>query len=156
MKVDLKKSNETQERKDFSNIKTEIEEKDPSNEKKKKERKKINWKEEFAKLKDPKEFKKFLISVFIEIIIIVILFISCDNILSKDISEQSEQQSSQTISDGSMQNKIATEQQYFENIGPFLQQIITERNNMMEILKNADSMEKWKEAIRNSKLKSNR
>lgn len=122
MKKDLKKSIEIQEEKeikDFSNGKTE--ETKEHNNKTKKEKKKLT---------------------FMEIVIISILFVSCVNMFS-NTSEQSQQ--SQTTSDSSTQ--IATEQQYFENIRPFLQQIITERNSMMEILNNADSIEKWKEAM---------
>lgn len=116
----------------------------------KKERKTINWKEEFEKLKNPKELKKLWITLFVEIVVLIILFAACDKTeddLEQEVVQKEEQ--TQTISeeDAIQQDKIATEQEYFEKVQPFIGQIIVNRENIWKILKNSSNVEEWKEAI---------
>ena len=116
----------------------------------KKEKKPINWKEEFEKLKNPKELKKLLITLFVEIFVLIMLFVACDKALSTEDDSEQEivQKEEQTqVGQQTQQIKIETEQEYFERAQPFIEQIITEIGNIREVVENSSGVEEWKEAI---------
>lgn len=116
----------------------------------KKEKKTINWKEEFEKLKNPKELKKLLIALFIEIAVLIMLFVACDKMLSTEDDSEQEivQKEEQTqVEQKTQQIKIETEQEYFAQAKPFIEQIITETENVKKIIESSSSVEEWKKAI---------
>lgn len=116
----------------------------------KKEKKTINWKEEFEKLKNPKELKKLLIALFIEIAVLIMLFVACDKMLSTEDNSEQEivQKEEQTqVEQKTQQIKIETEQEYFAQAKPFIEQIITETENVKKIIESSSSVEEWKKAI---------
>ncbi len=121
----------------------------------KKEKKTINWKEEFEKLKNPKELKKLLIALFIEIAVLIMLFVACDKMLSTEDDSEQEivQKEEQTqVEQKIQQNEIKkgmtkAEQEYFTQAQADIEQLVKELNEMGRLVSNAKTTEELKEAI---------
>ena len=121
----------------------------------KKKKKPINWKEEFEKLKNPKELKKLLITLFVEIVVLIMLFVACDKALSTEDDSEQEivQKEEQTQVEQQIQkNEIEkgmteAEREYFAQAQADIEQLVKELNEMGKLIRNAKTMEELKEAI---------
>ncbi len=121
----------------------------------KKEKKSINWKEEFEKLKNPKEFRKLMIALLVEIVVVIMLFVACDKMLSTEDNSGQEivQKEEQTQVEQQTQQKeikkgmTEAEQEYFAQAQSDVQQMISEFNKICDIVLSSNDIDDWKESI---------